>query len=86
MTPTYKHDCERCKFLGTDKPRPGEPPCEVVDLYIHNTTVIRRFSSIGNAYASADLDTLSRTSTSDSYKAKWARCMALALLQREFWR
>lgn len=86
MIPTYQHDCQYCKYLGVDMPRPGEPSCTVVDLYIHDNTLIRRFSSVGDAYASTHLDILANIATSDEYKAKWTRCVALAYLDRKFWK
>jgi len=52
-TPTYKHDCTQCVFLGTAT-APGTP--QVVDLYFCDQggrpTVIARFSDDASDYQS----------------------------------
>lgn len=56
--PTYTHDCERCKFLGTTKSISGR----TVDLYVcqqrdpaHliDTTFVGRYGNDGAEYASS---------------------------------
>lgn len=41
----YEHDCPDCVYLGEDVRFGGEPACNVVELYIHGDTLIRRYSS-----------------------------------------
>lgn len=61
--PIHDHDCPHCKYLGTDTPAPGEPRCNVVDMYIctqgredpEDFTLIRRYSSEPSDYACAHL-------------------------------
>lgn len=57
LEPVHEHDCNVCIFLGQDGPLPGEPKCNVVDLYIctqgrtpDNYALIRRYSSEGGDY------------------------------------
>lgn len=53
-TPIYKHDCDRCKFMG-NIPRPAiSHPHREADLYIcrstPNPTIIMRVGDAGNSY------------------------------------
>jgi hypothetical protein len=56
MKPTWKHDCEHCKFLGAILNVKGN----ILDLYAHphhgHTTVIARYSNDGPDYLATDLD------------------------------
>ena len=79
-TPLYKHDCDRCRFLGIDQVRKGEPRCNGVDMYvclsrgwfIGNPTLVRRFSSEPADYHSTVLD-LTDTSEGFQHNARLAR-------------
>jgi hypothetical protein len=57
IAPHYKHDCTACHYLGSDSCLPGEPRCNVVDLYIctqgrrpDDYCLIRRYGSEGSNY------------------------------------
>lgn len=61
--PAYTHDCLACHFLGQDSWQPGEPQCNIVDLYICNQArtrslyaLIRRYSSDPPNYGAQLLD------------------------------
>jgi len=52
MTPTWTHDCQTCRFLGTVARERGD-----VDLYAHyhpssSPTLIARFGNDGSDYES----------------------------------
>lgn len=54
MKPLHEHDCKVCKFVGEDVPLPGEPRVNRVDMYVHGTKLIRRYSSEPGDYGCFD--------------------------------
>ena len=60
--PIHDHDCPHCKYLGSDTPAPGEPRCNVVDMYIctrgreqPHYALIRRYGSEPSNYGCAHI-------------------------------
>jgi hypothetical protein len=71
-TPTWKHDCNRCKFLG--QTIGGK---HVVDLYVCETsperspTLVARYSDEGPDYASIDANYAHANGHSELFAAAW---------------
>lgn len=59
MKAMYKHDCEKCIFLGRDIIPQGEKPPKFVDLYLHPSRVedslIARYSDEPSDYWAMDI-------------------------------
>ena len=66
--PQYKHDCDKCKFLGLYY----QSPKRRYDLYIcvhgNNSSIIARFSADGPDYWSADLSLAIRLSCDERHE------------------
>lgn len=69
--PAYKHDCTECRFVGHDYPQRGEPPVNVVDMYVCRTSVIRRYSSKPSDYGSIPVNL-------DPMPERYRRCIVSA--------
>jgi len=59
--PLYTHDCDKCRFLGIDVRRHGEPQCNGVDMYVCESVLgrpllLRRYSSEGPNYGCLDVE------------------------------
>lgn len=75
-TPTYKHDCENCIFVGTDDPDEGEPKTNAVDMYacpalkgpFPHIIMIRRYSSKPSNYGSMTYEPSRPDSLPSRYK------------------
>jgi hypothetical protein len=57
-TPNYKHDCEQCSFIGTDR----DDSLGSVDMYCCSQngfpTIVMRYGDLGEEYTSAPVSVI----------------------------
>jgi len=90
ITPTHKHDCDRCRFITATHSDHGE----TFDWYIcgsTNPSIVGRFDSEGSHYWSMDVATLEANVGKPSLiqsenRFAWSERMQIAHLVYSWWR
>jgi len=76
-TPRFKHDCQRCRYLGTIVSSGGLADLYFCDQSGSRPTVIARFSDEGSDYASGLVD------LGDEFRVGTAELFVAATLARK---